>query len=144
MFHKVQSVAVQKDFVLLVTFAEGISKKYDVTPLFERIPVFCELRDTPNLFEQVVVDVGGYGISWNDDIDLACDELWANGVVVQTPFDNLIALSDATYLWGLNESTLRKAVSYGKLKPGVDVLKFGKQWIISKQAMIREYGLPRQ
>lgn len=144
MFHKVQSVAAQKDFILLVTFAEGISKKYDVTPLFERIPVFCELRDTPNLFEQVVVDVGGYGISWNDDIDLACDELWANGVVVQTPFDNLIALSDATYLWGLNESTLRKAVSYGKLKPGVDVLKFGKQWIISKQAMIREYGLPRQ
>ena len=86
MFHKVQSVAAQKDFILLVTFAEGISKKYDVTPLFERIPVFCELRDTPNLFEQVVVDVGGYGISWNDDIDLACDELWANGVVVRQRF----------------------------------------------------------
>lgn len=144
MFHKVQSVTAQSDYHLLVTFAEGISKRYDIKPLFDRIPVFCELKNTPHLFEQVSVDAGGYGISWNDDIDLACDELWANGVVVETPFDNLIALSDATYLWGLNESTLRKAVSYGKLKPGEDVLKFGKQWIISRQAMIREYGLPRQ
>ena len=26
------------------------------------------------------VDVGGYGISWNDEIDLSCDELWDNDV----------------------------------------------------------------
>lgn len=36
---------------------------------------------------------------------------------------------DASELWGLNESTLRKAVSYGKLVNGVDVCKFGKQWV---------------
>ncbi len=22
----------------------------------------------------------GYGISWNDEIDLSCDELWENGI----------------------------------------------------------------
>lgn len=32
------------------------------------------------LSEQVKVDVGGYGISWNDEIDLSCDELYDNGV----------------------------------------------------------------
>ena len=51
-----------------------------------------------------------------------------------------MALSDATELWGLNESTLRKAISYGKLVNGVDVCKFGKQWVVSVNAMNREYG----
>ena len=71
-------------------------------------------------------------------MDLSCGELWAHGVTVDTPFDGLIALSDATELWGLNESTLR--ISYGKLVNGVDVCKFGKQWVVSASAMTREYG----
>ncbi len=71
---------------------------------------------------------------------MSCDELWENGTTIVTPFDGLMALSDATTLWGLNESTLRKAIAYGKLVNGVDVCKFGKQWIISIDAMQREYG----
>ena len=67
-----------------------------------------------------------------------------NGQTIQTPFDGLIAFSDATQLWGLNESTLRKAIAYGKLINGMDVCKFGKQWVISKAAMEREYGLPKE
>ena len=68
---------------------------------------------------------------------------FANGVAVQTPFDGLMAFSDATQLWGLNESTLRKAITYGKLVNGVDVCKYGKQWVISSDAMVREYGQPK-
>ena len=63
-----------------------------------------------------------------------------NGTVVETLFDGLITFSDATELWRLNESTLRKAISYGKLVNGVDVCKFGKQWVVSIDAMRREYG----
>ena len=88
------------------------------------------------------VDVGGYGIVWNDALDLSCDELWEHGVRVCTAFDGLMAFSDATELWGLNESTLRKAIAYGKLVNGVDVCKFGKQWVVSMDAMKREYGDP--
>ncbi len=29
-----------------------------------------------DLFAQAVVDTGGYGISWNDDIDISEYELW--------------------------------------------------------------------
>lgn len=91
----------------------------------------------------VEVDAGGYGIIWNDDIDLSCDELFENGETVETPFDNLMAFTDATELWGLNESTLRKAISYGKLVTGIDACKYGKQWVISTEAMRREYGSPK-
>lgn len=141
MFHKVKNVSPLPDYKLSVQFSEGVTKIYDFKPLFDKYPILSELKDE-HLFSQVTVDVGGYGIIWNDDYDLSCDELFENGVQVQTPFDGLMAFSDATTLWGLNESTLRKAVSYGKLVNGVDVCKFGKQWVVSVRAMVREYGQP--
>lgn len=140
MFHKIKSVVPLPDYKLSVQFSEGVTKIYDVTPLFEKIPAFLSLKEAPGMFAEVYADVGGYGVVWNDDIDLSCDELWENGTEVKTPFDGLIAFSDASELWGLNESTLRKAISYGKLKQGVDVCKFGKQWVISAEAMKRVYG----
>ena len=63
--------------------------------------------------------------------------------MVETAFDNLLALSEATIIWGLHESTLRKAISYGKLVNGVDVCKFGYSWVVTMEAMIREYGIPK-
>ena len=125
MFHKIKAVSALPNFRLSVQFAEGVTKLYDVKPLFEKLPVFNMLNESPELFGCVTVDVGGYGIVWDDELDLSCDELWENGEQVATPFDGLMAFSDATALWGLNESTLRKAISYGKLVNGVDVCKFG-------------------
>lgn len=141
MFHKVDEVYALPDLRLSVLFAEGVTKAYDVTPLLGRFPVFEALRDEA-LFQSVSVDVGGYGIVWNDDIDLSCDELWEHGVECATAFDGLMSFANATELWGLSESALRKAVSYGKIVSGVDARKFGKQWVVTRRAMEREYGQP--
>ena len=142
MFHKVKAVNALPDYRLSVQFAEGVTKIYDVKPLFAKWAPFKALENAPELFSAVEVDQGGYGIIWNDDLDLSCDELYENGETVKTPFDGLMAFTDATQLWGLNESTLRKAIAYGKLVNGVDACKYGKQWVISMEAMKREYGLP--
>ena len=142
MFHKVKSVSALPDYCLMVQFSEGVTKKYDVSLLFERWESFREFEKQPELFESVQVDTGGYGVIWNDDLDLSCNELYECGEDIKTPSDGLIAFSDATQLWGLNESTLRKAIAYGKLINGVDVCKYGKQWVISIDAMKREYGAP--
>ncbi|MBQ6863218.1 MAG: DUF2442 domain-containing protein [Clostridia bacterium] len=140
MFHKVKNVFPLPDYKLSVQFCEGVTKIYDTKPLFESLPVFKTFLENPDLFYCVETDVGGYGIIWGDELDLSCDELWANGTQIATPFDGLMAFSDASSLWGLHESTLRKAVAYGKLVNGVDVCKFGKQWVVSVRAMQREYG----
>ena len=140
MFHKVKNVNALPDFKLSVQFCEGVTKIYDMNQLFEKLPVFNYFKDKVEEFYAVSVDMGGYGIVWNDDLDLSCDELWENGIQVETPFDGLMSFADATQLWGLNESTLRKAIVYGKLINGVDVCKFGIQWVVSVQAMKREYG----
>ena len=144
MFHKVKSVHALPDYELSIQFAEGITKIYDVSPLFSKWKSFVILKDNLSLFCSVDVDQGGYGVIWNDDLDLSCDELFENGVVIKTPFDGLMAFTEATELWGLNESTLRKAIAYGKLVNGIDACKYGKQWIVSVEAMKREYGEPKE
>ena len=75
MFHKIKSVSPLPDFQISVQFSEGVTKLYDLKPLFERIPAFGYLRNNLEEFSCVSVDTGGYGIVWNDDLDLSCDEL---------------------------------------------------------------------
>lgn len=143
MFHKVKTVNALPNYCLSVQFVEGVTKIYDIKPLFEKLTVFRELEKNNRLFSEVEVDTGGYGIVWNDNLDLSCNELFENGKTIKTPFDGLIAFTDATQLWGLNESTLRKAIAYGKLVNGIDACKYGKQWVVSTIAMEREYGQPK-
>ena len=142
MFHKIRSVTPLDDFILRVEFCEGVTKIYDVKQLFNVFDVFNKLKEN-NLFNKVRVDKGGYAVIWNKEIDLACDDLFYDGKIVKSRFDGLIAARDATEMWRLNESTLRKAIQYGKLKRGIDVSKMGNQWIISVEAMVREYGEPK-
>lgn len=83
MFHKIEEIKVLKRFILKVKFQDGSIKKYDVKPLFKKWNVFKQLEEENGLFERVKVDQGGYGISWNEDIDLSCEELWNNGNLIE-------------------------------------------------------------
>lgn len=79
MFHRIQSITLKDSYILTATFQDGTVKDYDLKPLFTEIPVFEDLKSVTGLYEQVRVDTGGYGISWNDSIDLSSDEIWENG-----------------------------------------------------------------
>ena len=140
MFYKIKTVTPLEGFKFLVHFCNGDVKQYDMDVAANKNDVFAELKENRALFHSATVDAGGYGISWNDEIDIDCNELWEHGTYVETAFSNLLSFADATELWQLNESTLRKAISYGKLVEGIDVQKFGKQWIVTRSAMEREYG----
>lgn len=63
---------------LEVIFSNGIVKNYDCGPILD-MPEFFLLRDEA-FFKSVKVDTGGYGISWNENIDLSEYELWTNGI----------------------------------------------------------------
>jgi hypothetical protein len=79
MFHKIAAVKPLAKYQLLVRFVDGSEKKYNVARLFGEIEAFKTLRTAKGLFEQVRVDKGGYGIVWNDDLDLSASELYKNG-----------------------------------------------------------------
>ena len=61
---------------LLVEFANGEIKDYDVKQLFEQYPQFKALEDK-DLFNEV--KHGKYFVFWNSDLDIAEVELWYNG-----------------------------------------------------------------
>lgn len=81
MFHKIKNVEALYNYILKIIFQDDTVKYYDVSKLFDKWIVFQDLKNINGLFEQVKVDQGGYGISWNDKLDLACNELWENGYI---------------------------------------------------------------
>ena len=50
--------------------------------LIDKYEIFKNLKEN-RLFYLVKVDVGGYGIFWNNDIDLSSEDIWENGIQVQ-------------------------------------------------------------
>ena len=81
MFHKIKNVTPLDDMMLIVEFMSGDKKEYDVKPLLYKWSAFKDLEKN-NLFKYVKVDVGGYGVVWNEDIDLSCNELWDSGKII--------------------------------------------------------------
>jgi hypothetical protein len=81
--HRILSVVPLEAFRLKVGFSDGTGKVYDCGPLLSR-QAFLPLKDE-SLFRSVKVDPGGFGISWNDDLDLSEYELWTNGKIAKEP-----------------------------------------------------------
>ncbi len=75
---KIKSVIPLEEKRLLVAFANGVQKIYDCNKLLH-LDRFQPLK-IGAFFKAVVVDRGGYGISWNEEVDLSEYELWTNGV----------------------------------------------------------------
>ena len=60
-----------------VVFEGDIVKVYECAPLLKEEP-FTSLEDEV-LFQNARPDTGGYGVVWNDFIDLSESEIWENG-----------------------------------------------------------------
>jgi len=74
---KVKSVRPLEGRRLSVTFVNGIERIYDCNQLLH-LETF-QVLENEGFFKSVKVDVGGYGVSWNDEVDLSEYELWVNG-----------------------------------------------------------------
>ena len=70
------------DLKLSAVFQDGTEKEHNVGMLSSVFPQFKEFETNPELFAEVKVDAGGYGISWNNELDLSADEIWECGITV--------------------------------------------------------------
>ena len=96
MFHKIVAVHALADYRLCVVFSEGVTIIYNIKPLFAKWPAFKALEDDIKLFYSVKVDKDGFGIVWNDNLDLSCNEIFENGKRNHTP------------LYGHHQKTIRE------------------------------------
>jgi len=81
MFHKIKKVIPKENLIIEVEFENEVKKIYDVKQVLQKWKIFKTL-ESEEIFKRVVVDVGGYGISWNESIDLSCEEIWENGKII--------------------------------------------------------------
>ena len=78
-YPKICRAEVISDRILRVEFTNQAIKDYDISPLLEK-PMFAPLRQ-PAFFKSFSIEAGGYGVIWNEDIDLSEYELWRNGTI---------------------------------------------------------------
>ena len=81
MFHKITEIDIKDNFIIIAKFDNGIKKQYNMKKMIEKFEVFREIENIA-VFKMVKVDQGGYGIVWNDDIDLSSEEIWKNGIEI--------------------------------------------------------------
>ncbi len=91
MFHRIKEVKPMNNLHLLATFYDDAKKIYDVNQVLH-LWQMSDLKNIPFLFEQVKVDKGGYGVVWNDYLDLSSEEIWSNGTLVE---EEIISLDKA-------------------------------------------------
>ncbi len=79
-YPRIDKAKAINDHTLVIEFTNKEVKKYDILHLLKN-PIFAPLRQ-PAFFKNFKVEQGGYGIVWNEDIDLSEYELWKNGMTL--------------------------------------------------------------
>ena len=134
MFHKATDLKFKDGTVLELTFQDGKVKRYDMSVLFEKYPSLHALCDR-ELF--LTGHLMGYGIIWNDDLDIETETIYVEGKTVRIikpatciQVGNAVAaarakkglsqreLSEAT---GIDQSDLSK-IERGTANPSVSTL----------------------
>ena len=73
---KIKNIIPNDNFTLLITFDNGIKKIYNFSQKF--IDDRYQLLKNLAFFKSVQIEPGGYGLYWNDNIDISENELWQN------------------------------------------------------------------
>ena len=75
----VKKVTPEENYFIVLDFADGSRKRYDVKPIMSRFQAFERLKD-PDYFKRVHTD--GITAVWDDVLDIAPEELYEKGVLV--------------------------------------------------------------
>ena len=91
----ITKIESKEGMIIQATFANGRIVEVDIEKLFGRTPSFVALKDK-DLFNHVRIDGIGYGISWNDDLDLSSDFIYNNGKTIGFASPNIkLAFAEA-------------------------------------------------
>ena len=87
------AVKFLEDVTLEMTFQDGKVIRYDMSKMFNKYPQLEELRRNRELFINGRLDVGGYAIIWNDDLDFEATGVYEYGElvdIIETPLNQQI------------------------------------------------------
>lgn len=127
--HKIiTKVKTLNDLKIEATFADGEVVVFDVKTMFSKYPVFQQL-ESKSLFNSLKIDGIGYGVSWNDDLDLSSDGIYERGehVAKVEPKISIIvgqAISEVRSKRGISQRELSKKT--GIIQSDISRIEQGK------------------
>lgn len=123
MFHKIKKLIKLDDYILLVGFADGEWRSFDLKPLMKKYPQFSLLKEN-NLYKQGKIDLGGFGIVWNDELDISAEGIYEQGKKAGESYSlelmdiaeyiktirttNYLSQKDLSHLSGVSQSTIAR------------------------------------
>lgn len=126
MFKKIAAVQPFAESKLIVWFADGEARLFDASDLIQSSQEYAVLEDQ-DVFETVCLAAEGYGVSWGEDLDLGCKEIYEAGTsvnVVDVEGRRVISeVVDVRHEGGLSQAKLASAA--GVKQPVVARLETG-------------------
>lgn len=114
MFKRLSRISFRDNLIVIGEFKDGKIVSYDFKQLFSKYPIFKQLEMDKTLFFNGKIAPGGCGIIFNDDIDIAAEELYYYGTVIQEKEDE-----------DLN-SRIAKLFSYERNRKGITQSELAK------------------
>lgn len=122
---KIEDVLPLDNYSLLVFFRDGLVKKCELEKYFAKKSEFQILLKKPEYFEHVRMQTGGYGVSWDVNMNVTDSELYCMGRRVPlTAADfqsfvvhRVINVSEAAELLGCSRQNIMDLTKRGKLHP---------------------------
>ena len=112
MFNKIAAVQPFGASEIIVWFADGETRLLDVQQLISTRDEFATLSD-PKVFDAVQLAAEGYGISWGNDLDLGCKEVYeasrSVNVVKEESTRVISEVVEARHKTGLSQAKLAAA-----------------------------------
>ncbi len=76
---RIKELTAIKEFQLVITFSSGEVRILDLKPIMEEYPLFHALEEN-GLFESAKIDLGGFGIVWNEEFSISAGDAYERSV----------------------------------------------------------------
>ena len=124
--YKIDDIMPLENQKLLIFFSDGTVKVCDIKRMVDKNSSLEKLLTIhPEYFEKVRLQVGGYGVFWDENMTISDSELFENGKTV--PFskedfcsfvsNRVVNTAEATEFLGCSRQNIDDLIKRGKLKP---------------------------
>lgn len=139
---KIEDIIPLDDFCLLVFFRDGAVKKCFLKNHFNNNSVFRVLVKRPELFHHISILAGGYGVTWDVNLNIADSVLYDMGVEVPLSLSDfesfvvhrVINRAEAAELLDCTRQNIDDLTKRGKLHP---IKKSEKNTLYLKSEILR-------
>ena len=123
--YKIEDVVPVSEGKLMVFFRDGLIKCCDVAAIAKKLPELAPVLRNERLFRQVMIQTGGYGVSWGAQLCIPDEVLYEKGERIPLSIEDfksfvanrVINASEAAQMLECTRQNINDLVRRGRLHP---------------------------